>query len=160
GLPWYAMQLLEGRTLRQHQRASWDPTIAPITDPSERRALFRPRSEIGSVELMLWLDLFARLCSPLAYVHGEGIVHCDLKPDNVFLVDGRPVLVDFGLISRVGVGLSRELVDLEPFMGTAEYMAPEQWERRPVDARTDLYALGCIMFEALTGAPPWVGPRS
>ncbi len=167
GVPWYAMELLEGRTLRQHQRLIGldvpqdAATQTGSTSDPERRAMFLPRASIREDELLDWLTIFRALCSPLGYVHGEGIVHCDLKPDNVFLAGPhRPVLMDFGLISRFGVGLSREVLDVEPFMGTAEYMAPEQWERRPVDARTDLYALGCILFEAITGAPPWVGTRS
>jgi eukaryotic-like serine/threonine-protein kinase len=147
GVPWYAMELLVGRTLRQQRRSDSVP-------------IFRRRASIAAGELIDQLTIFRALCAPLAYVHGEGIVHCDLKPDNVFLAGGRrPVLVDFGLTSRFGVALSREVLDVEPFMGTAEYMAPEQWERSPVDARTDLYALGCMLFEAITGTPPWVGNR-
>src|SRR5688572_9529007 len=165
GVPWYAMELLGGRTLRQHQKALGHrgPVDAMTVSGSaaiDPRAMFHPKKSISREELVRWLTIFRALCSSLAYVHGEGIVHCDLKPDNVFLIEGDcPVLVDFGLISRFGVGLSREVLDLEPFMGTAEYMSPEQWERRPVDARTDLYALSCILFEAITGAPPWLGSR-
>lgn len=167
GLPWYAMELLEGHTLREHESTPTGDgpihhrTVTGDTGkdrPTDRRPRFRTR--LSSEELTVLLTLFRRICSALAFVHGEGLAHCDLKPENVFLAGGsRPVLVDFGLISRFGGHLSRDVLDVEPFMGTAEYMAPEQWERRPIDGRADLYALGCIMFEMLTGAPPWVGTR-
>lgn len=182
GLPWYAMQLLHGMSLREHrfelspargmaaQDGYWAMNIAsravrPTADagrpvatpqrPTPQGAPLDRRSIAGM------LGIFRKLCAPLAYVHGEGLVHCDLKPENIFLQsEGDPVLVDFGLISRFGSGLYRESLDVELFMGTAEYMAPEQWEGKPVDARTDLYALGCILFEAIAGRPPFAGDRN
>lgn len=181
GLPWYAMELLQGVTLRD--RAVARPTPSPHPDWSEEDAMAptgsgpalpqeyaptlighaepRPTSpEFDDDALKSLLTVFRGLCDPLGYVHGEGLVHCDLKPENIFLrEDGRPVLVDFGLISRFGGAINREVLDLELFVGTAEYMAPEQWEGKPVDARTDLYALGCILYECITGQPPYYGPR-
>jgi serine/threonine protein kinase/tetratricopeptide (TPR) repeat protein len=174
GLPWYAMELLSGVTLRDHrlgnpgglQTGDAPPLTAsgPILEPLESQATLLPtqlpplRPEEARMRELL--TLFRRLCDPLAFVHGEGLVHCDLKPENVFLChDGRSVLVDFGLISRFGAAANREVLDLELFVGTAEYMAPEQWEGKPVDARTDLYALGCILHECITGQPPFFGPR-
>ena len=104
------------------------------------------------------LLLVRRLCSPLAYIHGEGVIHRDLKPDNVLITgEGQPVLVDFGLVSRYGGDVAREVLQSAGAVsGTGPYMAPEQWRGELPDARTDLYALGCILYELLVGRPPFV----
>ena len=170
GLPWYAMQLLEGRTLREHLAELWAKPAHEVTstasdatatlqrivadgaaDPDRARA---PRT--GGRDLGLTLTLIRRLAAPLAFLHGAGIVHRDLKPENVFLQDGdRPVLVDFGIAAEFG---GREQLAAEGrVMGTIAYMAPEQIRGELVDARTDLYALGCILYEAATGRAPFIG---
>ncbi len=165
GLPWYAMELLNGMSLREYRftPSSMTPVGAPTRSAEvapERDAFIAPTSPLPRKHWKPVLSIFRKLCAPLAYVHGEGLVHCDLKPENVFLrFDLHPVLVDFGLMSRFGSDLHREILDVDLFMGTAEYMAPEQWEGKPVDARTDLYALGCILFEAIAGRPPFSGDR-
>src|SRR5690606_39229389 len=100
------------------------------------------------------------LCGPLAFVHGEGLVHRDLKPENVVISEnGAPVLVDFGLAVRVaGADPGREVVDIAGrALGTPAYMAPEQIRGELVDARADLYALGCMLYECVTGAVPFEG---
>jgi serine/threonine protein kinase len=106
------------------------------------------------------LRVVRRLAGALAYLHGEGLVHRDLKPDNVIVRPGdRPVLVDFGLVSSSTGQLSRDVVDDLASLGagTAAYMAPEQVLGEPLDARVDLYALGCILYELIRGRPPFVG---
>jgi eukaryotic-like serine/threonine-protein kinase len=86
----------------------------------------------------------------LAYAHGHGVVHRDLKPSNVFLCDdGRVKLLDFGMARAFG----RRHVS----GGTPAYMAPEQWREAPEDERTDVYALGVMLFEMLTGVLPFPG---
>ncbi|MFC1853218.1 serine/threonine-protein kinase PknK [candidate division CSSED10-310 bacterium] len=102
------------------------------------------------------------LCTTLAYLHGEGIVHRDLKPDNIFVKpDGSPVIVDFGLITEFSSAASRETLSVESgTVGTLPYMAPEQIRGDLVDARADLYSLGCIFYELLTGHLPFVGIRT
>ncbi|MFC1848921.1 tetratricopeptide repeat protein [candidate division CSSED10-310 bacterium] len=110
-------------------------------------------------DLLNLLSLIRRFCLPLAYLHGEGIVHRDLKPDNILiLADGRPVMVDFGLIMPFDSPESREQLWVEYCRaGTVHYTAPEQISGRIIDARADLYALGCILYEIITGHPPFVG---
>lgn len=94
------------------------------------------------------------ICRGLEYLHQSNIVHRDLKPANIFLSDdGRLKIGDFGLARD----LDSVRLTVEGFtVGTAKYLAPEQAMAKSIDARTDLYALGCLMFEMLTGRPPFV----
>jgi serine/threonine protein kinase/tetratricopeptide (TPR) repeat protein len=188
GLPWYAMELLEGVTLRRHGAAGlrlqtqslsepwWTESLSGASglqtpralphDPGSTGAGAGPRRGArGALPLQTVLTLVRRVCGSLAFVHGEGIVHRDLKPENILVVPHRadagpdwPVLMDFGLVSRFGGEVSREALDLGGASGgTVAYMAPEQARGDLVDARADLYALGCILYELLTGRPPFVG---
>ena len=105
------------------------------------------------------LTLARQLCAPLAFLHGEGIVHRDLKPDNIIVrADGTPVLVDFGVMAEFGAAVGRDRVTADSQVaGTPFYMAPEQITGADMDARADLYALGCVLYELLTGEPPFTG---
>jgi serine/threonine protein kinase/tetratricopeptide (TPR) repeat protein len=178
GSPWYAMELLEGVTLTDFHRTFWSEwTVAAPAEaaiPSQNAATLTQNTgasgpvfsgiqllsgaPVAAGKLQQALTLAYRLCAPLAYLHQRGIVHRDLKPGNVFVrPDGRPVLMDFGLVSRFGAG-GRDVLEIAGTLaGTAAYMAPEQILRERADARTDLYALGCILFDLLTGRPPFVG---
>jgi tetratricopeptide (TPR) repeat protein len=130
GLPWYAMEWVQGVLL-----AEW------------------PRS--GALEVL------ARVCRALGFVHAQGVVHRDIKPANILVrADGQPVLLDFGLVSQTAVGGKREQLDLEMLGGTPAFMAPEQAARGQVDARADLYALGCLLYELLAGRLPFQGSPS
>jgi eukaryotic-like serine/threonine-protein kinase len=165
GRPWYAMELLSGITLSQAIGGSQADaaTIPSITLARELerskpgsgpRRMDRPAAG-GRLEELL--TLFRLLCAPLAYLHGEGIVHRDIKPGNVFVrPDGTPVLMDFGLVGRWRGALGREILDeTQTFGGTLVYMAPEQIRGEVGDARSDLYALGCTLYEAVTGIVPF-----
>jgi tetratricopeptide (TPR) repeat protein len=220
GVPWYAMELVEGLTLRQHCRALASAEIetqqerstpttlsmagkevgtepqpgtqsrpsgdavpeAPATEPNtgivsvtgllasremaaapagpRRVAVQRvERPALPEPALRAILRAMRRLCATLAYVHGEGLVHRDLKPGNVLVrPDGAPVLVDFGLVTRFAGPLSREALEVGSGpIGTVPYMAPEQVLGELLDARADLYALGCMLYELISGRPPFVG---
>ncbi|MDI1430203.1 serine/threonine-protein kinase PknK [Polyangium sorediatum] len=136
GVPWIAMPFVQGPTLHDHLR------LLPTRSP---RAL-RPT-----------LTLIRRLCVSLAFLHGEGLVHRDLKPQNVLLQGDRPVLIDLGIAGHFAGAPAREELDVPPWAGSPLYMAPEQFSGNLVDARADLYALGCILYECATGVPPFVG---
>ncbi|MBI2567782.1 MAG: AAA family ATPase [Candidatus Schekmanbacteria bacterium] len=213
GLPWYAMELVEGTTLdrwcrlrgaitaaemRIEEEPWWTCSLedglagAPTSDEdspphlpplagrwmeggavapaSSRRWIQEPQAPGGgpepdrlAAELLKATDtvpiltVVRRLCGALAYLHGEGIVHRDLKPGNVIVrPDGMPVIVDFGLAYRFAGEVSREELAIEASAaGTLGYMAPEQIQGEVVDSRADLYALGCILRELLTGEPPF-----
>lgn len=105
------------------------------------------------------LDVIHALCAPLGFIHTKGIVHRDLKPSNVLIRGDRvPVLTDFGLASRFAGAIGRESVDLVgDLRGTPAYMAPELLRGGVVDARADLYSLGCILYEIATGRLPFSG---
>jgi tetratricopeptide (TPR) repeat protein len=105
------------------------------------------------------LTVIAAVCRPLSFVHGEGLVHRDLKPSNVFLPStARAIVADFGLATYFEGAVGRDSVDIDTRLrGTFAYMAPEQIQAQVVDARADLYSIGCILYELLTGQPPFVG---
>ncbi|HEX6239254.1 MAG TPA: serine/threonine-protein kinase, partial [Polyangiales bacterium] len=104
------------------------------------------------------LVLMRRICSGLSLSHELGVTHRDLKPSNLFLVQGRVdavKLIDFGIAHQAGSALT----GAGSTLGTIGYMAPEQaMGAREVDARADVFALGCVMFECLTGRPAFEGP--
>jgi serine/threonine-protein kinase len=103
------------------------------------------------------LRLATAICEALRHIHENGIVHRDLKPDNVMVfADDSIKLIDFGLASLDG---ARRLTfgKFSRIMGTADYISPEQVEGKRGDARSDLYALGVILYEMLAGRTPWEG---
>ena len=162
GLPWYAMELIDGQTLRAHIRerlcADLSLTIGDGSDAGDiAMSLPRPSSDSRpTLDLAESLGIIWQLCSPLAYLHGQGIVHRDLKPDNIFIrPDGTPVIVDLGVSSQFASEGGREPLSSEGHLaGSLAYMAPEQRAGELVDARADLYALGVILFECITGQLP------
>jgi len=94
----------------------------------------------------------------LDYAHRRGIIHRDIKPENILLLEGEPVLADFGIaLAKQGSGGRYEgLAGIS--IGTPVYMSPEQaLAEERIDSRTDLYSIGCVLYEMLTGAPPWTG---
>jgi eukaryotic-like serine/threonine-protein kinase len=128
------MECVDGRTLRQELQ------VRGRLDPGEAAAVLVP------------------VCEALAAAHERGIVHRDVNPGNIMRCHDGPVkLMDFG-IARVA--------DVEGFtgtgvvMGTAAYLSPEQVRCEPLDGRSDLYAVGCTLYELLTGQPPFRGPSS
>jgi len=101
------------------------------------------------------LNISRQLAATLTYVHEQGVVHRDLKPENIIVgPDGHVTLTDFGIALRLA---SRRLTfsHLSNAVGTPDYMAPEQVRGERGDARTDIYALGCVIFEMLTGRVPY-----
>ena len=136
GLEYLLMDLLEGEDLSEH---------------------LARRHRVPFVEA---LALFDQMAEAVQYAHDMGIAHRDLKPANVFLrlVEGglEPVVLDFGLAKMVE-GSEESLTATGMVLGTPHYMAPEQATGEHIDRRVDVYALGCIFYEMLTGQPPFTG---
>jgi serine/threonine protein kinase len=131
------MQLVDGGTLKQR----FD------------KYLYEKRF-IDPVEL---ISIFTQLADALAYAHGQGVIHRDIKPVNVLMDrSNRPILSDFG-IAKVLASTQANLTRPGAGVGTPEYMSPEQCQGGPVDGRADIYALGIVLFEAQTGRTPFIG---
>ncbi|MFL5492817.1 MAG: protein kinase domain-containing protein [Gemmatimonadales bacterium] len=107
------------------------------------------------------LRITGEVAEALSYAHSRGLVHCDVKPGNILLDAGHALLADFG-IARVLTTLGgKTLTSSGLIVGTPEYMSPEQGSYGgKVDGRSDIYALGCVLYEMLSGEPPFTGPTA
>jgi len=135
-LVYYVMSYVPGPTLRQHLERVKKVSI------SDTHRIARD------------------LLSALKYAHDMGIVHRDVKPENVVLSDGGPVLMDFGIARAIAQSGQDRLTRSGFAVGTSTYMSPEQVAgEEDIDHRSDVYSLGCVLFECLAGRPPFVSPR-
>ncbi|MFB9377162.1 Stk1 family PASTA domain-containing Ser/Thr kinase [Kineococcus gynurae] len=132
-LPYIVMEYIEGRTLRDTLRAGQPLSLEEALSVTEG------------------------VLNALAYSHRAGIVHRDIKPANVMITPaGEVKVMDFG-IARTVSDSSATLTATSAVMGTAQYLSPEQARGEDVDARSDLYSTGCLLYEILTGRPPFTG---
>jgi serine/threonine-protein kinase len=98
------------------------------------------------------------VASALGYAHGRGILHRDVKPENILLAGGHALIADFGLARAIGAADYTKLTQTGVIVGTVYYMSPEQLREDPgLDQRADIYALGCMLYEMLSGGPPYTG---
>jgi WD40 repeat protein/tRNA A-37 threonylcarbamoyl transferase component Bud32 len=153
--PFYTMRLVQGRTLTE----------------AIRTYHARPPRRRSPVERATLLNAFVSVCQTIAYAHATGVIHRDLKPDNVALGDfGEVVVLDWGF-AREMTGEDGGVPSGPPptstthsvvgqVLGTPAYMAPEQAAGEPTDVRTDVYGLGAILYELLTGHPPFPGEEA
>ena len=104
------------------------------------------------------VGIATNMAEALDYAHGQGVIHRDIKPANVLMLSGKPVISDFGIALAVGAAGGGRLTETGLSVGTPHYMSPEQATGdRDVDPRTDVYALGCVLYEMLVGEPPYSG---
>jgi eukaryotic-like serine/threonine-protein kinase len=119
-----------------------------------RRMLTR-KEEIESYSLSEVLQIIRNAAAGLGYAHTQGIIHRDVKPANIFITDdGRTILMDFGIAKMVDAD---QLTGTGIIVGASHYFAPEQAQGKPVDHRVDIYSLGAVMYELLTGETPFKG---
>ncbi len=101
------------------------------------------------------------MADALEHAHRQGVIHRDIKPENILLADGEAVLADFGIARALDVAGGNRLTETGLAIGTPTYMSPEQSAGSArVDARSDIYALGCVVYEMLAGQPPFSGPTA
>ena len=140
-IPYFVMPFVEGETLRQLLRRE------------------------GRLPVDAARTIATEVADALAYAHGKGVVHRDIKPENILLSGGHAVVLDFGVAKAVAEGTAptaaggeTRLTRAGMVMGTPHYMSPEQATAEAVvDARSDQYGLGCVLYEMLTGQPPFTG---
>ena len=131
--PYLVMEYLEGQTLSELLRS-----VHPLPEPDA-------------------VKIASRICEALDYMHKHGVIHRDMKPQNIMLCnDGSIRIMDFG-IARAQSARRLTFVGFTPTMGTPDYMAPEQVRGSRGDERTDIYSLGAILYEMVTGEPPFAG---
>jgi serine/threonine-protein kinase len=133
GQVYYVMPYVEGPSLRQ--RLDGERQL-PVPE-----ALRIARQVVGALD----------------YAHRRGLVHRDIKPENIMLYEGEALVADFGIALAVHSGHGTRVTEQGIVIGTPIYMSPEQAVGDPVDARSDLYSMGCVLYEMLAGAPPYVG---
>ena len=137
GLLYYVMPFIEGETLRA--RLTREKQL-PVDDA---------------------IRLAKEVASALEFAHKRGIVHRDIKPENILLQDGQALVADFGIALAVQQAGGSRMTQTGMSLGTPAYMSPEQaMGERDLGARSDVYALGAMTYEMLTGEPPFTGPNS
>ena len=135
-VPYIVMEYIEGQTLRDIMRGAQDG-----------RKILPERA----------LSITADVLSAIDYSHRNGIIHRDIKPANVMLTpSGQVKVMDFG-IARAIADTSSAMTQTAAVIGTAQYLSPEQARGETVDARSDIYSTGCLLYELLTGRPPFIG---
>ena len=137
GLLYYVMPFVEGESLRA--RLDRDKQL-PIDEA---------------------VRIATAVAGALDYAHSHGVIHRDLKPENILLQHGQPVVADFGIALAVSNAGGNRITQTGLSLGTPQYMSPEQATGdRAIDARTDVYSLGAVTYEMLTGDPPHTGSSS
>src|ERR1043166_4856208 len=134
---WYVMPFVEGESLRD--RLTREKQL-PVAD-AVRRAM--------------------EVASALDYAHRHGVIHRDIKPENILLHDGRVLVADFGIALAASKAGGSRMTETGMSLGTPQYMSPEQaMGEREIDGRSDVYSLGCVLYEMLIGEPPFTGPTA
>jgi serine/threonine protein kinase len=140
------------RVIREHQRSR----LYIVMEWVELRSLREILNKEGKLPAERAVRIALSVCEALYYIHGEGVVHRDLKPENILVDDkDRTKLIDFGI--ALTPASQRTFSSPPKLLGTADYISPEQVKGKPGSARSDLYSMGVILYEMLTGRVPFTG---
>jgi serine/threonine-protein kinase len=130
--------------------------VMPYIDGESLRERLRRETQLGVGDA---LELTREVADALAYAHRQGIIHRDIKPENILLHGGHALVADFGIARALWQAEGERLTETGMAVGTPAYMSPEQATgERQVDGRSDVYSLGCVLYEMLAGEPPYTGP--
>ena len=134
GLLYYVMPFIQGESLRDRlEREGMLPVVAAV-------------------------QLAREVADALDYAHRQSVVHRDIKPENILIQDGHAVVADFGIARAISAAGGHRVTATGVAVGTPDYMSPEQAQgEEQVDGRSDIYSLGCVLYEMLTGEPPFIG---
>jgi serine/threonine-protein kinase len=137
GFLFYVMPYIKGESLRQRLERETQLSVAES------------------------LRITRQVAAALDHAHGQHVIHRDVKPDNILLHEGVAMVADFGIALAVSAAAGERLTQTGLVVGTAAYMSPEQaLGERALDARSDVYSLGCVLYEMLAGEPPYTGPTA
>ena len=173
--PELAASLGNDRFLREIEIAARlsHPHILPLHDSGEAGGhLYYAMPYVGGESLRHRLDrekqlplddvlqIAQHVADALSYAHSHGIIHRDIKPANILLHSDHAVVADFGIARAIDAAGGSRLTETGLAIGTPTYMSPEQATGEAVDGRSDVYALGCVVYEMLVGEPPYTGPSA
>ena len=129
--------------------------VMPFIDGETLRAKLDRETQLGIEESV---KITTAVADALDYAHRHGVIHRDIKPENILLHEGRPMVADFGIALAVSAAAGGRMTETGLSLGTPHYMSPEQaTAEREITARSDIYSLGSVLYEMLTGNPPHTG---
>ena len=129
--------------------------VMPYVEGDSLRDKLNREKQLGVDETV---KIAEGVAAAMAYAHRQGVIHRDIKPENILIHDGQPVVADFGIALAVTTAGGTRLTETGLSLGTPQYMSPEQATGdRELDGRSDIYSLGCVLYEMLTGDPPHTG---
>jgi serine/threonine-protein kinase len=153
-------QLNHPHILTLHDSGEADGLLFYVMPYVEGESLRQRIGRLGPLPVEEAVTIAAEIADGLAYAHELGVVHRDIKPENILLGHGHATIADFG-IARAVAGASMAITTTGMSLGTPLYMSPEQSSgTRQLDHRTDIYSLGCVLYEMMTGSPPYMGESS
>ena len=132
--------------------------VMPYVEGESLRDRLTREKQLGIADAV---RIATEIAGALDYAHRHGVIHRDIKPENILLHDGRALVADFGIALAASKAGSTRMTETGMSLGTPHYMSPEQaMGEREITARSDVYALGCVLYEMLTGEPPFTGPTA